>query len=881
MIDLSDAPLFAGLRPVELAKIVVELEELAYQAGEVVFRRGEPGDCLYVVREGVAEARAGAGDEADTPLTIYEPGESFGESALLTEEPRSSTVVALTALQLWALPKGRFLSLVETTPSLALAVGRAVSRRLQATHQAVTILRRAFDPVAEVAYAGLDPELQRFLRRTAPLEPVTPEVVARALGRADADQVLTYLAVRLPFVTTEDGAVYRYHPLFRELLIEKLRDELGPDGYRERLRHLAEAAGAAEDAGLAARLLVEAGDRAAAEQIALEHARGLYERRALDELEGFLGALPSELREGATSLLDLQADLLTALGRPEEAVRLLERATREDGHGDEAALARRYRRLAELSFELGRVREGDRWVREAEGRDSGQPIEELEGYVPLPPDGQARGPGGLLALASLAGLRRASGSAGVLGGRGLSKPLGWGLAVGLLGWFLLTPAPAGLSREGYLALGILAAAMPLLVFSVLGDHFVTLLMIVGWAGLGLVPARVALAGFASPGWFLVLAVLAVGVALARVGLLYRLVLWLLARLPPNLVLLTLALAGVGILVSPAMPNATARTALAAPLATEMADALGYARRGRGSAAIGMAMLLGFGQLCSLFLTGSSSGLLVHSLLPPESRARFDFATWFVAALPLHVVIFAITYLSALALLRPPPPAARAAERVEVQQRVLGPPGRAEWIAAGVFVLLVAAFVLGPALRIEAAWAAVVAMVVLGAAGVLDQQGFRSGINWSFLIFFGAMLSLAEVFAALKIDAWLAEAAARPLAPLAASPALFLVAVGLVGYLVNLVVRWQAACVLMTLVLVPVSAPLGIEPWVVGMTALVTTNMWFLPYQSTIYQALYYGADEQAFTHAQARPIALVYGAACLVGLVASVPYWQALGLLPR
>ena len=67
-------------------------------------------------------------------------------------------------------------------------------------------------------------------------------------------------------------------------------------------------------------------------------------------------------------------------------------------------------------------------------------------------------------------------------------------------------------------------------------------------------------------------------------------------------------------------------------------------------------------------------------------------------------------------------------------------------------------------------------------------------------FFGSMLSLAEVFAALKIDAWLAEAAARPLAPLAASPPLFLVAVGLVGYAVNLVVRWQAACVLMTLVL---------------------------------------------------------------------------------
>jgi hypothetical protein len=86
---------------------------------------------------------------------------------------------------------------------------------------------------------------------------------------------------------------------------------------------------------------------------------------------------------------------------------------------------------------------------------------------------------------------------------------------------------------------------------------------------------------------------------------------------------------------------------------------------------------------------------------------------------------------------------------------------------------------------------------------------------------------------------------------------------------------------MSLVLIPAVAPLGVEPWVIGMTALVTTNMMFFPYQSTIYQALDYGSNEQVFTHAQARPIALIYGLACLLGLVASVPFWQALGLLPR
>jgi di/tricarboxylate transporter len=405
-------------------------------------------------------------------------------------------------------------------------------------------------------------------------------------------------------------------------------------------------------------------------------------------------------------------------------------------------------------------------------------------------------------------------------------------------------------------------------------------MAVGWAALGLVPARVALSGFATPGWFLVLAVLGIGVALARSGLLYRLVLALLSRAPAHHVPLTLALAAAGLVFSPAMPNATARTALAAPLVLEMSDALGYARRSRASAAVAMAVLLGFGQMCTLFLTGSSSGLLVHSLLPLESRASFGWLGWLMAALPLHLVVFGLTYLAVLLILRPESPAALSPDKLQAQRQALGPVSRRERITAVVFVLLLIAFALGPFVGLEPAWPAIVALVVLIATNALDQQGFTAGTNWPFLIFFGVMLSLAEVFSTLKVDAWLAAAAATPLAPLASNSAVFVLAVGLVGYALNLVVRWQAACVLMTLVLVPAVAPLGVEPWVVGMTALVTTNMWFLPYQSTIYQALYYGTDEQAFSHSQIRPIAIVYGLACLAGLVASVPFWQAMGMLP-
>lgn len=888
MIDLGATRLFAGLKPVDLARLLPELEERSVPAGAVLFHAGDPGDALYIVRAGLAEARAGGGTVGDASLAVFEPGDSFGEMALLTDDPRSTTIVALTDLEVWALPKDRFLRLVEGTPGLALAVGRVLSRRLHATNQAVSTLHHAFDVAAEQRYRELGPELQDALRRIAPLDPIPVDLVARALGRFDAGELLAALASRVPFVVDEGESTYRCHRLFREVLVEKLRAELGASGWREWLRHLAASARDLGHVEQALALLLAADDTRAAEALVLGRARMLHERGPADDLERFFASLPAAIDSSRGELADLRAEGLIAQGRHREAIGVLEEAARKaDVSRDEAdtpRVAGRYRKLAELNFQIGRTREGMRWLRQTGDTDPDgqQAISELEQIVPIARNGR-QAPGsreGLMALASLEGLRRVSATAGALGNLWAARPLGVALSLALLAWFFLTSAPAGLSHEAYRALGLLVAALPLLVFSVLGDHLIMLLMVVGWAGLGLVPARVALGGFATPGWFLVLAVLGVGVGLSRSGLLYRLVLALAARVPPKHVALSLAFAAAGLLFSPAMPNATSRTALAAPLVQEMSTALGYGQRSRGSAALAMAGLLGFGQMCSLFLTGSSSGLLVHSLLPAASRARFGWVTWFLAALLLHVVIFAGTYLAVLVFLRPEAMTPRSRDKIQAQRRILGPMTRAERIGVAVFVLLLLAFVAGPAVGLDPAWAAVLAMVVLAAANVLDQQGFKNGINWTFLIFFGVMLSLADVFRVLQIDAWLANVIASPLAPLAAEPAVFLVALALAGYLLNLVVRWQAACVLMTVVVVPAVAPLGVDPWVVGITALVTTNMWFLPYQSTIYQALYYGTDERAFSHAQARPIALAYGVSCLLGLLASIPLWRAMGLLP-
>jgi hypothetical protein len=61
---------------------------------------------------------------------------------------------------------------------------------------------------------------------------------------------------------------------------------------------------------------------------------------------------------------------------------------------------------------------------------------------------------------------------------------------------------------------------------------------------------------------------------------------------------------------------------------------------------------------------------------------------------------------------------------------------------------------------------------------------------------------------------------------------------------------------------------------------MAVTVWFLPYQSTTYLALYFGTKEKSFSHAQVRLLAWSYGVIYLLAILVAIPYWRWLGLLP-
>jgi DASS family divalent anion:Na+ symporter len=443
------------------------------------------------------------------------------------------------------------------------------------------------------------------------------------------------------------------------------------------------------------------------------------------------------------------------------------------------------------------------------------------------------------------------------------------------------PPPEGLSERGWHTLLSLLASLPLLAVEAIPDGIIALLLASVWVVGGVTAPRIALGGFASTNWVLVVSTLAVGGAIASSGLLYRMALWVVANSRGGYAGQVVSLGVSGMLIGPAVPNATSRVALVAPAVSELIDAMGYRPGSPPSIGLAMATLIGFGQIVALFLTSSTTSVLVYAVLPETTRASVSWGSWVLRSAPTHLLLFAA--LVAFILWRYRPRGADAAPRqggggLALQQALLGPPTRHEKIAIAITVLLLVTFSTQPLHHIDPAWIGVLALAALAGSGVLAANGLNN-INWSFALLSGILTSMSDVFADTQLDAWLAGLATRSIGGLATTPVAFVAALTLLCYALSLVMRWQAAAPLLTISLAPVGLSAGIDPWVIALIALIACNGFFLPYQSTTYLALYHGTNGRLFTHRQARPMAIVYGVVTLFALCASVPLWRAFGLL--
>ncbi len=115
---LSDGPLFKGMSKKLLRKLLIDLIEKKYSAGDIIFHEGESGMAVYVVLEGSVKIIKKSNSENKT-LYVLGPGSHFGELALIGHTSRFASAVAENDALLLIMYKSYFDDLIRSNSAIS------------------------------------------------------------------------------------------------------------------------------------------------------------------------------------------------------------------------------------------------------------------------------------------------------------------------------------------------------------------------------------------------------------------------------------------------------------------------------------------------------------------------------------------------------------------------------------------------------------------------------------------------------------------------------------------------------------------------------------------------------------------------------------------
>jgi CRP-like cAMP-binding protein len=115
-----------------------------YKDTEIIIKQGDPGDCMYVIQDGLVEIIREF-DDGEVRLAMRSTGDFFGEMALFEREVRSATVRAIGEARVLTIDKKNFLKRIHEDPSLAFRLIQTMSARIRELSTELSLLRVKLD----------------------------------------------------------------------------------------------------------------------------------------------------------------------------------------------------------------------------------------------------------------------------------------------------------------------------------------------------------------------------------------------------------------------------------------------------------------------------------------------------------------------------------------------------------------------------------------------------------------------------------------------------------------------------------------------------------------------------------------------------------------
>jgi hypothetical protein len=457
----------------------------------------------------------------------------------------------------------------------------------------------------------------------------------------------------------------------------------------------------------------------------------------------------------------------------------------------------------------------------------------------------------------------------------------------MAGWIAAIVLPAGiyfgcvasdLTAQTAMFAAILGMVVLMWLFAIVDEFIPPLIAIVATLFIGLAPASVALGGFASPSLMTMIGVFALASTIASSGLSYRVMLWVLARLPDRPFWQQTSMLLGGMALSPIVPSGNSRLSILLPLYRDMADGLRLPPRSTALTALMAATLSGALLFSPMMATSKPSSIATLNLLSVQAQHEFSGLFWLVAAGVAMVGLVGFHFLFMRWLLPAENPSPLPKERIRGQLQLLGPLGFAEWLALGSFVAFLAGTATVSLHHVQPSWIAGCVLVTLLVCGSLGKMDFRKQLDWPMVFFLLGIDGLVRIMSYLKVDTLIAKVVSGHLGFIDGSMELFVLAALVITVALRIGLPIAASALISAVILIPVAEANHINPWICIFLAALFSDIWFFPYQSSVWMQAASKGQTEAIDRVQFTRYNQCMNAARVAVAFLSIPYWKWLEL---
>ncbi|MDF2684550.1 MAG: crp 3 [Brevibacillus sp.] len=328
MTTLQRIGMFKQLSNIELAKLLGKLELRTVTVGTVLFRQGDPGDRLYVIKSGKLELYVDATiGRSPQMISVLGEGDTLGEMAMLTGEARSATAIAATDAELYIIDRETFQGLVEEQPSISTYFIRLLSRRLTTTNEQLMTTKELTSQGIAKELDAFPPQLVHLLLCCSLFPRISGKWLTDQFG-IDLEEVLERMPTVRRFIEEVDQSPGWYTLVSdtRQVMTEIATIRFGHEEKRKQMTEMLSYYEATEEWEAAVELLSQSGRWPEALEV-VDRVRSLFDVASQKRLYKLLHACPPEY---IVSSFERFSHCISQV-KPETGIALLDRAWSEHG----------------------------------------------------------------------------------------------------------------------------------------------------------------------------------------------------------------------------------------------------------------------------------------------------------------------------------------------------------------------------------------------------------------------------------------------------------------------------------------------------------------------------------------------------------------------